>query len=120
MNLKPANVVALALVGLAVSERAQPRVRRAFLLGAALLDGFVLFTLMTERHAATIATHLPMTPVRLIHVGASALFPIFYPFLLLDAPGEEPGGRAAWPLYLFATLRLTSFLTSYFMAAASH
>jgi hypothetical protein len=118
MNLKLLNVASVALVSGSLMETHRPRSRWRLLLGAALLDAFLIWVLTSERHAVSHATHMIMTPIRLIHISASACFPLMYPFLLLGELGEDQGpGRLSlrW-LWLFAGLRGVSFLTSYFMA----
>ena len=117
MNLKLLNVLAIALLAVAWRERRRPETYGKLLWAAALVDAVILITLMTHRGAATTAGTLAMTPSRVIHILASALFPLLYPFLLVaDGDAIRRGDRLARGLLVaLLVLRLTSFWTSYFM-----
>jgi len=117
-NLKLWNVVAMALVALAYFERRRRASRRGALGLAACIDGGIMWTLMMGRHAATVATHLPMTPARLAHIGTSTLFMVLYPFVLFGEADEAATGNgrlATRLLTFFVLVRAVSFLTSYSM-----
>lgn len=117
MNLKLVNVAAMALILASAAEAHRPRIRRPLLILACLLDVFLIWFLMSQRHAATQATQTTMSTLKLVHIGASACFPLMYPFLLLGELEEEPGpGELSYGwLWTFLGLRSVSFLTSYFM-----
>lgn len=116
MPLKALNTLATALGLLAADRRRDPRAFRALLGAALVLDLILLFDLTTARGALATAATIP-PGIKLVHVVVSAFFPLLYPLLLVSPPGaaapDDPlPGRI---LGAFLGLRLTSFLTSYFM-----
>ncbi len=116
MNLKILNIVVVALLALAYQNPTGKCKWRLVAL-CALIDSVILWTLMAERGAVDTAGELVMTQIRITHITSSALFPLFYPYLLLDDSlvQETKSKVPRWLFHGFLVLRGISFWTSYFM-----
>lgn len=120
-TLRFMNVSAIALVLVAWADRERPRAMLRWLALAAVADLYVLFTLMSER-AVVAQTAAGLDPIQMIHVLASSLFPLFYPFVLaethaLPEPSVSRPARLPAGFLAFVAFRAVGFVTSYFMGA---
>lgn len=119
MSLKFLNVLGLALVFHWFSTGSPGRRARPPLLWAALLDAWVLISLMAFRGAAETASGATLGGIQWVHIGASMVFPLLYPFLIFPPRSESEAESLrviTWLELSFLATRTISTLTSYFMA----